>query len=124
MRNSGTIGEDKAIFERPNYGIQQDLEPLIIWEKVENIGINKVLVDRGATLNIMPHSMLRKIVKFDINLRPHNMAISNYEGKVGMALGIIQVNVMVGTISRPTLFMLSKPKKIIARCRVRNRSMV
>lgn len=69
---------------------------------MENVGINTVLADRGAKINIMSHLMLGKIGKFDTGLRPHNMVLSNYEGKKGATLSIIQVDINVGTIARPT----------------------
>lgn len=78
--------------------MQQHLKFFFILVKVENVGINKVLVDKGATINIMPHSMLRKIGKLDTDLRPPNMVLLNYEGKIGTPLGIIQVDFIVGTI--------------------------
>lgn len=34
------------------------------------------------------------------------MVLSNYEGKTHRSLGVIQVDLAVGTIVRPTLFMV------------------
>lgn len=39
VMNNGTIGEDKAVFERPNYMMQQHIKHLFIWAKLENVGI-------------------------------------------------------------------------------------
>jgi hypothetical protein len=61
-------------------------------------------VDGGAAINLMPQTLLRKIGKLDTDLKPQNIVLSNYEGKVGHSLGAIQVNLTVGTITRPTLF--------------------
>ena len=52
-----------------------------------------------------PQSLLKKIGKFDTDLKPHNIVLSNYEGKVGHSLGAIQVKLTVGTITRRNLFM-------------------
>lgn len=76
------VDQDKAIFKRLDLGMQQHLKPLFIWAKVENVGVNKVLVYGGATINLMPHSLLKKIGKYDTNLRPYNTVLSNYEGKI------------------------------------------
>lgn len=43
--------------------------PLFIKAKVDNFGVNKVLVDSGGVVNLMPYSLLRKIGKFDTDLR-------------------------------------------------------
>ena len=58
----------------------------------------------------MPHFMLRKIGKFDTDTKPHNMVLLNYEGKIGTPLGVIQVDLTVGTITRPTMFMVVETK--------------
>lgn len=58
----------------------------------------------------MPHFMLKKIGKFDTNLKPRNMVLLNYEGKIGHTLGVIQVDLTVGTIIRPTMFMVIASK--------------
>lgn len=47
----------------------------------------------------------------DTDLHPHNMVLSNYEGKTGHILGIIQVDISVGTLTRPTLFMVISSKE-------------
>lgn len=39
-----------------------------------------ILIDCGACINIMPHSLLRKIEQYDTNLKSNNMVLSNYEG--------------------------------------------
>lgn len=70
-----------------------------------------MLVDGGTIVNIMSHSILRKIGKFDTDLRPHNMVLTSYEGKTSASIGIIQVDVMVGTIARTTLFVFILTKE-------------
>lgn len=104
VMNDGFVNEDKDIFEIPDMHMQHHLKPLFIRAKVEHIGINEVLIDCGACINMMPHSLLRKIGKYDTDLKPNNMVLSNYEGKTGKTLGIIQVNMVVGITTRPTLF--------------------
>lgn len=55
------VDEDKVVLERLDMALQQHYTPLFIRAKVENMRINKVLVDSGACINIIPHSMLRKL---------------------------------------------------------------
>lgn len=81
MMNKIAIYEDNTVFERPNYRMKQHLKPLFIWVKVENMGINKVLVDRGPMINIIQHLISRNIGKFDTILRSHNTVLSNYKWK-------------------------------------------
>lgn len=105
VMNNGCMEEHNAFFERPGEVMKSYLKPLFITGKVEDVLINKILVDCGTTVNLMPHRLLRKIGKYDIDSKPHNMVLSNYEGKVGTTLGVIQVELTVGTVTRSTMFM-------------------
>lgn len=57
-------------------GMKSHLKPLLK-AKVDNCGVNKFLVESGVVVNLMSHSLLSKIGKFDTDLRPHNMVLSN-----------------------------------------------
>lgn len=104
--NNDCIEEQNAFFERPDEAMKKHLKPLFIRGKVENIGINKILADGGVTVNLMSHFMLKKIGKDDTDTKPHNMVLSNYKGKVGTTMGVIQVDLTVRTIISPTMFMV------------------
>lgn len=106
MMNDGCVKEQNVVFEKPDLGMKSHLKPLFIKEKVDSYGVNKVLVDSGAEVNLMPHSLFRKIGKFNTDLRTHNMVLSNYEGKTDHSLGEIQMDLVVGTTVRPILFMV------------------
>lgn len=71
--------------------------------KVKGVRINKVLVDCRAYINVMTDSLLGKIGKYDTNFKPNNMVLLNYVGKNSKPLGVIQVDMVVGTTTRPTL---------------------
>ena len=86
------------------------LKPLLIKEKIEGTAINKVLVDYGVTVNIMPHHILKKIGKFDTDIRSYNMVLSDYKGRTRNTMGVIQVNIIVGSVTRPTIFMVIQGK--------------
>lgn len=70
--------------------------------------VNIVFVDGGATVNLMSHSIFKKMGRTDEYLRPHNMVLSNYESKTSNTLGVIHVYLSVVSNSRPTLFMVIK----------------
>lgn len=78
------------------------MKPLFVRGKLESMSINKVLVDGGAAVNLMSHTTLKKLGKINMDTKPHNMVLSNYEGKVGTTLGVIKLDLTVGTITRPT----------------------
>ncbi|PNX69000.1 hypothetical protein L195_g056475, partial [Trifolium pratense] len=110
VMQNGCVEEQKAIFEKPDLGMQNHLKALFIRAKVNNVGINKVLVDGGAVVNIMPHFMLRKLGLYDTDLHSHNVLLANYEGKTGHSLGAVQLEVFVGSTVRKTLFMVIAAK--------------
>lgn len=108
--NDGSVNEDCAIFERPDMAMKQHLKPLYIRAKVNCVGINKVLIDCVACVNVMPQSLFGKKSESTTDLAYNNMVLSNYEGKTNKPLGVIQVDIVVGTTIRPTFFMLVPTK--------------
>lgn len=110
MMNNGCVEEQNAFFERPNEVMKSHLKPLFITGKIEDVPINKILVDCDAIVNLILHHMLRKIGKYDTDAKPHNMVLSNHEGKVGSTIGVIQVELTVGTVTRSTMFMIVEIK--------------
>lgn len=95
MMNDGLVNEDCFIFERLDMAMQQHLKTFYIRAKVNGVGINKVLNDYGACVNVMPQSFLGKIGKSAMDLACNNMVLSYYEGKTSKPLWVIQVDVMV-----------------------------
>ena len=63
-------------------------------------------MDGGATVNLLPQSFLKKIGLFDSDLKPHNVVLTNYEGTTGNSIGVVEVDLVVGSISRTTMFMV------------------
>lgn len=96
------------MFKRIDLGMMYRLEPLFIRAKVDDMPVNKMFGDGGASVNLMQHSLFKKMGKTDEYLRPYNMVLSNYDGKTNNILGVTQVDLSVGSTSRPTLFMVIK----------------
>lgn len=63
------------------------LKHLFIRAKVDGVPVNKVFVNGGATVNLMPYTLFNKMGKCDDDLRQHNMVLSNYEGKTSNMMG-------------------------------------
>lgn len=109
--NNSCVEEENAMFERPREGMKNHPKPLLTWGKVDNTNVNKVLADGCAAINLIPYFLLNKMGKFGTSLRPHNMVLSNYEGKTSKVLGVIQVDIFVWTMIRPTLFVVIYSKE-------------
>lgn len=110
VKNSGVVEEQQTMFEKPTPGMMYHLKPMFIKAKVDGVAVNKFFVDGGAVVNLMPLTLLKKMGKGEEDLRPHNMVLSNYEGKTNSILGVIQVELVVGTTTRMTMFMVIKSK--------------
>lgn len=83
------VEEQNAFFERPDESMRSHLKPLFIRGKLGNVGVSKILVDGGAEVIVMLYYMLKRFDKDDTDTKPHNMVLSNYEGKVRTTLGVI-----------------------------------
>lgn len=77
------------MFERPNPVMMYHLKPLFIRGKVDGITVNKVFIDGGAAVNLMPHTLFKEMGKGGEDLRQHNMVLSNYEGKTSNIMGVV-----------------------------------
>lgn len=106
----GSVEDERAIFQRPTEQMKSHLKPLFVWARVEEKGVNKVLVDGGAAINLMPGFMLKKLGKTEADLISHDMVLSDYEGKTGSSLEAIMLNITVGTVARSTLFIVVPSK--------------
>lgn len=67
--NSSMVEEQKVMFERPSPGMMNHLKPLLIRAKVDGMVVNKVFVDGGATVNLMPYTLFKKMGKVDEDLQ-------------------------------------------------------
>lgn len=76
------------------------LKPLFIRAKIDGMTVNKVFVDGGATVNLMTYTLFKKMGKCDDDLRQHNMVLSNYDGKTSNIMGVVKVDLAVGTTTR------------------------
>lgn len=54
------VEEQQDMFERLNTGMMNHLKPLLIHAKVDKIGVNKVFVDGGFAVSLIPHFFVKK----------------------------------------------------------------
>lgn len=53
VMNNGCVQEQNTFFERTDEGMKNHLKPLFIKGKMEDTRVNKIIVDGGATINLM-----------------------------------------------------------------------
>lgn len=58
------------------------LKPLLIQIKIDgNILVNKLLIDGGASVNLMPEGLMERLRKTDEDLIPQNLLITDFNRK-------------------------------------------
>nr|KYP31070.1 hypothetical protein KK1_049088 [Cajanus cajan] len=90
--------------------MKDHLKPLLLTLMIEGVKINKVLVDGGAAINILPQTMLKRFGKTLADLKPHNILISNYAGKSSQPEGMILLDVQISSMKRTTMFIVTPSK--------------
>jgi len=85
--------------------MSQHLKPLFIKVHMDGIPINRVLVDNGAAVNILPWGMLKKINKIEADLIRSDVLVSGFAG-------IIPVELKVGNkITNVVFFVVHIPSQ-------------
>jgi hypothetical protein len=72
--------------------------------------VNKMLVDIGAAVNIMPYSVLRRLGRSTGYLIKTNVTLSDFNGQTSEAQGILSVDLTVGSKTVPTSFFIVNSK--------------
>ncbi|XP_028086526.1 uncharacterized protein LOC114287396 [Camellia sinensis] len=74
--------------------------------------MNRVLVDNGASVNLLLKSSLKKLGKRNPRLIPTSTTIANFAGDKQMAQGILPINLSVGTRDCMTVFFVKDKAKL------------
>jgi len=97
-------------FEKLEDDKRQHLKALFLKGFVNGKPVRKMLVDGGASVNIMPHVMLRKLGKSQDDLTKTDMMLKDFEGVVSPALGALCVDLTIGSKTLPTTFFVINGK--------------
>jgi predicted aspartyl protease len=76
--------------------------------------VNKMLVDIGAAVNIMPYSVLRRLGRSTRDLIKTNITLSDFNGQTSEAQGVLNVDLTVGSKTIPTSFFIVNSKSTYA----------
>ncbi|CAL9018791.1 unnamed protein product [Prunus brigantina] len=80
------------------------LKPLYISGHVEGVPISKVFVDCGATINILPCSLMRKLAKTREDLIPSDVVMSSFVGDKSKTIGVLPLKITVADQTRIAAF--------------------
>ena len=100
----------KMEFEKPTGNVAQHLKPLYICAHIDGKPVNRVLVDNGAAVNILPAFMMRQLGKEDEDLIPTELTMTNFVGGVTKCRGVLPVELTVGGKTLMTAFFVVESK--------------
>jgi hypothetical protein len=80
------------------------MKPLFIWGHLDRMSIGHMLVDGGASINILPLSLFKKLSHIEDDLKCTNLSLSDFAGGPTEAKGIICKELTVGSKIMPTTF--------------------
>jgi hypothetical protein len=99
------LGAEHAVFEKPeNLGAQ--MKPLLIRGHMDGTLIGYMLIDGGASFNILPLSLLKKLSHVEGDLKRTNLSLSGFVCYPTEAKGIICKELTVGRKIMPTTFFM------------------
>jgi hypothetical protein len=105
-----TLDPMMVVFEKPTDDERQHLKALFVKGRVDGQLVSKILIDRGATINIMPYVMYQKLDKGDQDLTKTDMMLKDFEGNVSLAKGAVCVELTIGSKTLPTMFFVINGK--------------
>ncbi|CAL9020685.1 unnamed protein product, partial [Prunus brigantina] len=80
------------------------LKPLYISAHVEGVPKSKVFVDCGATVNILPYTLMRKLAKTREDLIPSDVFMSSFVGDKSKTIGVLPLKISVADQTRIAAF--------------------
>jgi hypothetical protein len=97
------LGVERAVFEKSE-NLGAHMKPLFIWGHLDGTPIGHMLVDGGASVNILPLSLFKKLGHVKGDLKCTNLSLSGFAGDPTKSKGIICKDVTVGSKIMPTTF--------------------
>ncbi|KAK1603643.1 hypothetical protein QYE76_027316, partial [Lolium multiflorum] len=107
-------GPRPVIFEKPRERSYRHLKALYLRGYINGRPVNKMLVDTGAAVNIMPYSMLRRLGRSSSDLIKTNVTLSDFNGQASDAQGVLNVDLTIGRKTIPTTFFIVDSKSTYA----------
>jgi hypothetical protein len=86
------------------------LKALYLKGYINSHPVNKMLVDTGATVNIMPYSVLRRLGRSAEDLIKTIVTLSDFNGQASEAQGVLNMDLTVGSRTVPTSFFIISSK--------------
>jgi hypothetical protein len=104
------FGPRPVIFEKPQEKNYKHLKPLYLKGYINGHPVNKMLVDTGAAVNIVPYSVLHRLGRSAEDLIKTNVTLSDFNGQASEAQGVLNMDLTVGRKTVLTSFFIVSSK--------------
>jgi hypothetical protein len=103
------LGVECAVFDKLE-DLGAHMKPLFIQGHLDGMLVGHMLVDGGASVNILPLLMFKKLGHVEGDLKHTNLSLSGFAGEPTEAEGIIYKELMIGrkTVPMPSLLWMSR----------------
>jgi hypothetical protein len=95
------------VFQKPEK-LSQHLKPLYIRGHIDGSPTSRMLVDDGTTINLMSHSVSKKLGREDDELVKTNLPLNGVGGNPKEARGVTPMEFTVGSKSLATAFFIDE----------------
>jgi hypothetical protein len=94
---------ERAMFEKPK-NPSAHMKPLFIRGHLDGMSIRHMLIDGGASINILLLSLFKKLGQVESDIKRTNLSLSCFVSDLTQAKGIICKELMVGSKTVPMTF--------------------
>ncbi|KAM1794035.1 hypothetical protein ACFX11_034557 [Malus domestica] len=91
------IYTDEMVFSCPNISLVNHLKPIYVVAHLEGVPFKRILIDRGAAVNVLPSKQMRKMGRGTEDLIPTDLTVSSFSGAITKTHGILPLEVDLGS---------------------------
>jgi hypothetical protein len=103
------LGAERAVFKKPA-AIGRHMKPFYVKGHIDGVPINRLLIDGGACVNIMPSSVFKRLGHTESELMKTNMTLNGFSGEASDAKGIVAKELTIRGKMAPTSFFMVNVK--------------
>jgi hypothetical protein len=103
------LDAERAVFKKPA-AIGRHMKPFYVKGHIDGVPINRLLIDGGACVNIMPSSVFKRLGHTESELMKTNMTLNGFSGEASDAKGIVAKELTIRGKMAPTSFFMVNVK--------------
>jgi hypothetical protein len=103
------LGAERVVFENL-VEVGKHMRPLFIKGHLNGKPMGRMMVDGGASINIMSLDVFERLVHVEGDLKKTNLSLSEFLGEPAVARGMVSKELTVGSKTVPTTFFVMDVK--------------